>query len=313
MEYRQLGGSGVRVSAIGLGGNTFGRYCDEAQTRDIIHRALDLGVNHIDTADLYSRGVSEEFVGRALVDRRDQVVLATKVGFPWGEGPNDQGLSSRRVIAACEESLDRLGVDYVDLYYLHRPDPLTPLEETLRAFDHLVRDGKVRYVGISNHAAWQVADSLWICDTRGYSAPVVSQNAYNLLDRGVEKELLPFCRSHKVGLVPYSPIAGGFLTGKYRRDAPIEPGVRGYNNAGFGRQLNARNFDLLERLTRFAEDRGHTVGELAVAWLLSHSEVCSVICGATNPEQVEENVRAGDWRLDEEDLVELDLALGEDR
>lgn len=312
MEYRQLGNSGVRVSAIGLGGNTFGRYCDEAQTREVIHRALDLGVNHIDTADLYSRGVSEEYVGRALVDRRDQVVLATKVGFPWGDGANDQGLSYRRIIAACEESLERLGVDCIDLYYMHRPDPLTPLEETLRAYDRLVRDGKILYVGISNHPAWQIADALWICQTRGYAAPVVTQNAYNLLDRSVDKELRPFCLAHKVGLIPYSPLAGGFLTGKYSPEQPIAPGVRGYNNPGFGRQLTERNFALVGKLTRFAEDRGHAVGELAIAWLLSHSEVPSVIAGATSPEQVEYNVRAGDWRLDEEDLAELDEALGEE-
>ncbi len=313
MEYRQLGDSGVRVSAIGLGGNTFGRYCDEATTREIVLRALDLGVNHVDTADLYSHGVSEEYLGRALVDRRDQVILATKVGFPWGEGPNDQGLSYRRVIAACEESLDRLGVDYVDLYYLHRPDTLTPLEETLRAFDSLVRDGKVRYVGISNHSAWQIADALSICNARGYAAPLVTQNAYNLLDRAAETELLPFCRAHKVGLIPYSPLAQGFLTGKYLPGDQIQPGVRGYNNPGFSRQLTERNYELVGRLSRFAEDRGHTVGELAIAWLLSHSEVCSVIAGATSPEQVEANARAGDWRLDEEDLAELDEAQGEDR
>ncbi len=313
MEYRQLGDSGVRVSAIGLGGNTFGRYCDEAATREIVLHALDLGVNHIDTADLSSHGVSEEYVGRALVDRRDQVVLATKVGFPWGDGPNDQGLSYRRVISGCEESLDRLGVDYVDLFYLHRPDPLSPLEETLRAFDRLVRDGKVRYVGISNHPAWQVADALWICRTHGFVAPVVTQNAYNLLERSAETELLPFCRAHKVGLIPYSPLAQGFLTGKYLPGEPIPPGFRGYDNAGFGRQLTERNYELVGRLSRFAEDRGHTVGELAIAWLLSHTEVCSVIAGATSPDQVEANVRAGDWRLDEEDLAELDEALGVDQ
>ena len=313
MEYRQLGDSGVRVSAIGLGGNTFGRYCDEAATREIVLRSLDLGVNHMDTADLYSHGVSEEYIGRALIDRRDQAILATKVGFPWGEGPNDQGLSYRRVISACEESLDRLGVDYIDLYYLHRPDPLSPLEETLRAFDRLVRDGKVRYVGISNHPAWQIADALWICQTRGYVAPVVTQNAYNLLDRSAEKETLPFCRAHKVSLIPYTPLAQGFLTGKYVPGEPIPPGVRGYDNAGFGRQLTESNYELVGRLSRFAGDRGHTVGELAIAWLLSHFEVCSAIVGATSPEQVEANVRAGDWRLDEEDLAELDEALGEDQ
>ena len=206
------------------------------------------------------------------------------------------------MIHSCEGSLRRLGTDYVDLYYLHRPDPLTPLEETMRAFDHLVRQGKVRYVGISNHPAWQIGDALSICDRRGYQPPIVTQNPYSLLDRRIEAELVPFCRAHRVGIVPYSPLAGGLLTGKYRQGEPIPPGVRGHDNPNFQRQLTDRNFGLVERLEGFARGQGHSVGELAVAWLLSCPEVCSVIAGATKPEQVEANAAAAAWKLSEDEL-----------
>lgn len=309
MQYRQLGGSGVRVSAVGLGGNTFGRYCDEQRSAEVVRQALDLGVNHVDTADLYSRGVSEEHVGKAIAGRRHEVVLASKVGYPLGDGPNDRGISYRRVIASCEGSLRRLDTDYIDLYYLHLPDPLTPLEETLRAYDELVRHGKVRYVGISNHPAWQVCEALWISDRRGFHAPVVSQSRYNLLDRAVEPELLPFCRAHRIGIVPYAPLAAGLLTGKYRPGEPVPPGVRGYNNPTFQQDLNERNFTLIGRLAAFARDRGHTIGDLAIAWLLSHPAVCSVIAGATSPEQVTANVAAGEWTLTTDDLKAIDQIL----
>lgn len=309
MEYRQLGGSGTKVSVVGLGGNTFGRYCDAAQTAAVIHRALDLGVNHVDTADLYSKGVSEEYVGKALAGRRPEVVLATKVGYPLGDGPNEVGLSYRRVISHCEASLRRLGTDYVDLYYLHRPDPKTPLAETLRAFDDLVRAGKVRYVGISNHPAWQICEALWICDRRGYQPPIVTQDQYSLLDRSLEPEKIPFCRAHDVGIIPYSPLAGGLLTGKYRRGAEIQPGVRGHNNPNFQKQLTDRNFALVDRLAAFARDRGHDVGELAIAWLVANPLVSSVIAGATKPEQVEANVAAAEWKLTPEDLRAIDETL----
>lgn len=309
MEYRQLGGSGLRVSAIGLGGNTYGRSCDAEQTAAIIRRALDLGVNHIDTADVYSRGVSEEFVGRAIAGRRSEVVVATKVGMPMGDGPNDRGLAYRRIIASCEASLRRLGTDYLDLYYLHRPDPTTPLAETFRALDDLLVQGKIRYVGISNYPAWQACETLWVADRRGYPAPVVSQSRYNLLDRAIEGELVPFCRAHQLGIIPYAPLAGGLLTGKYRPGEPIPPGVRGYNNPGFQQQLSERNFAIIGRLESFARDHGHTVGELAIAWLLAQPAVCSVITGVTRPEQVEENVAAGEWRLTPADLQTIEEIL----
>lgn len=310
MEYRRLGSSGVLVSAIGLGGNTFGRYCDEKQTAAVVHRALDLGVNHIDTADMYSRGVSEEYIGRAIAGRRQEVVLATKTGFPLHEGPNGQGLSRRRIIASLDASLKRLGTDYVDLFYLHRPDPDTPIDESLRALDDLVRAGKVRYAAISNYAGWQVADIMGRCARHGYAAPVVSQSLYNVLERGIEHELVPACRYYGLGIIPYSPLAGGFLTGKYRPGEPVPPGVRGYDNPAWQhRWLTERNFRKLAALEGFAAEHGRTVGELALAWLVAQPIVSSVIAGATSPEQVEANVRAGEWRLSPADLEEIERRL----
>ena len=309
MNYRQLGSSGVRVSAVGLGGNTFGRYCDEARSSEVIRHALDLGVNHVDTADVYSRGVSEEHVGKAIAGRRAEVVLATKVGNAMGDGPNDRGLSYRRVIASCEASLRRLGIDYIDLYYLHRPDPTTPLAETLRAFDDLVRQGKIRYVCISNFAAWEACEALWIGDRRGYTPPVVTQSRYNVLDRAIDSELSPFCQAHGIGIVPYSPLAGGLLTGKYRPGQAIPPGTRGFNNPSFEQQLNERNFARVGRLEGFARDHGRTVGDLAIAWLLARPGVCSVIAGATSPEQVTANASAATWTLSQEDLAAIDQLL----
>lgn len=302
MEYRQLGGTGLRVSEIGLGGNNFGRYCDEALSALVIHQALDLGVNFIDTADMYAGTVSEQYVGKAIASRRHEVIVATKVGMALGTGPNDRGLSYGRVMACCEASLRRLQTDYIDLYYLHQPDPLTPLDETLRAFDDLVRQGKVRYVGISNYPAWQACEILWISDRRGYRLPIATQNRYNLLDRSVESELLPFCRAHGIGIVPHSPLASGLLTGKYRLGEPAPPGTRGFDHPMMRPFLTERNFALVPLLDNFATAHGHTVGELAIAWLLVHPEVSSVIAGATRPEQVKANVSARTWKLTPEEV-----------
>jgi aryl-alcohol dehydrogenase-like predicted oxidoreductase len=309
VEYRQLGTSGVRVSTVGLGGNTFGNACDVPQTAAVVHRAIELGINHIDTADIYSNGRSEDYLGKALFGHRHEVVLATKVGIAMGDGPNNAGLSYRRVISSCEGSLKRLATDYIDLYYLHRPDPKTPLAETLRALDDLVRAGKIRYVGLSNYAAWQMTEALWISDRRGYLPPVVTQSQYNALERSLEKEIVPFCKAFGMGIVPYSPLAGGLLTGKYRKDEPIQPGVRGYNSTGFARQLTDRNFAIVDGLEEFARAQGHTVGELAVAWLLANQAVCSVIAGATKPEQVEANAAAANWTLTADDVRAVDAVL----
>jgi len=308
MQYRQLGKAGARVSAVGLGGNNFGRRCDVEQTARVIHHALDLGINHVDLADTYGgNGLSEEYVGRAIANRRSEVFLATKVASKMGEGANDRGASRSHVLDGLNASLRRLNTEYVDLYYIHQTDTSTPIEETMRALDDAVGQGKVRYVGVSNHAAWRVCAALWSADKRGYAPFVVSQSPYNVLDRGIEGELVPFCRELGLGIVPYSPLAGGLLTGKYRAGEPIPPGVRGHNNPGFQRQLTPEMLGKVARLEAFAADHHHTAGELAIAWLLAQPVVCSVIAGATRPEQLDENAKAGEWQLTPAEVAEIDL------
>jgi aryl-alcohol dehydrogenase-like predicted oxidoreductase len=307
MEYRRLGKSGVRVSVVGLGGNTFGRFCDESQTASIVHGAMDLGVNFIDTAESYSNGVSEDLIGKALQGRRHEVVLATKTGVRTEPGSEAGGrLTRKRIVARLEASLQRLQTEYIDVYYLHFPDPGTPIEETLRAMDDMVRAGKVLYPACSNYPAWEVAQMVGICDRRDYAPPVVTQNAYSLLDRRIEDELVPACLHLGLSMVPYSPLAGGFLTGKYRRGSAPPAGTRGHASEAWQRSwLTDEHFDTLDRLEAFAAARDRSVGALAVAWLIAQPVVCSVIAGATSPAQVESNVQAGAWILSEADLSEL--------
>ena len=298
-----MGLAGVRVSAVGLGTNQFGRRVDERGAAAVVNKALELGVNFIDTAESYSDGVSEELIGLSVKDRRHQFVIATKTGSasePLGR------LSRRQIVRRLEGSLKRLGTEYVDLYYLHFPDPGTALEESLRALDDMVRTGKVLYPAISNHAAWQVTEALAICDRGGYARPVVAQNEYNLLIRNAEAELLPACRRFGLSLVPYSPLAEGFLTGKYERSHPVRPGVRGYENKSFQQTwMTDAHFASLSRFEAFAKPRGHTIGDLAIAWLLAGPLVCSVIAGVTSPDQLERNVKAADWKLEPEELKAL--------
>ncbi|HLK86077.1 MAG TPA: aldo/keto reductase [Candidatus Binataceae bacterium] len=311
MEYRNLGKSGLKVSAIGLGCNNFGMKCDLEQTRAIVHRALDEGVTFFDTADIYgNRGGSEEMLGKALGQRRREVIVASKFGMLMGDGPYLHGASRRYVLAAAEESLRRLNTDYIDLYQIHTPDPETPQEETLEALADLVRAGKVRYIGCSNFAAWQLAEALGISRARGLPAYVSAQNEYSLIVRNIESELLPACRHFGVGILPYFPLASGFLTGKYRRGAELPGGSRMALMERLARRnLTEANFDSLEKLERFARERGHTILELAVAWLVSEPQNSSVICGATTPEQVSENIRAGNWRLSAEEREGVDKVM----
>ncbi|MBI3522837.1 MAG: aldo/keto reductase [Chloroflexi bacterium] len=304
MKYRLLGRSGVPVSEIGLGGNQFGSTCDARATAAIVDRALALGVTFIDTAESYGGGASEEVLGKALAGKRDQVVLASKTGAP-DQGPGGR-LTRARLIARLEGSLTRLATDYVDVYYFHYPDPVTPLEESLRALDELIRSGKVRYAATSNHASWQVAEAAGICAQRDYSAPVASQVQYSLIERSPENEMIPACERFGVSLVPYSPLGSGFLTGKYRKGAPLPEGAR------LTRVERARttrftdtNWAALERYDAFATKRGHTVKELAISWLLAQPVVCSVIAGVTSPAQVEENVKAAEWTLMPDEVREL--------
>jgi aryl-alcohol dehydrogenase-like predicted oxidoreductase len=308
VEYRKLGNSGLKVSIVGLGCNNFAMKCDAEQTRAIVHRALDDGITLFDTADIYgNRGGSEDLLGKALGDRRRDAIVATKFGMPMGDGPYLRGGSYRYVIAAAEASLKRLCTDYIDLYQIHQPDPETPQAETLEALNDLVRAGKVRYIGHSNFAAWQAVDAHWISRSRGLAPYISAQNQYNLLDRRVERELVPACVQFGVGILPYFPLASGFLTGKYRRGADPPKGTRLALMQRMAQQsLTDENFAILERLENFARAREHTMLELAVGWLASQAHVSSVISGATSPEQVSENVKAGSWKLSAEELAEVD-------
>ena len=308
MEYRNLGRSGLQVSAVGLGCNNFGMRIDAAQSAEVVHKALDLGINFFDTADIYGgRGKSEEMLGAALKGRRRNAVIATKFAGPMGDGPLWSGASRRYIFDAVDDSLRRLGTDYVDLYQVHFPDAKTPIEETMRALDDVVRAGKVRYIGCSNFTGWQVADAHWIARTGHLSQFVSAQNQYNLLDRRIERELAPACEKYGLGILPYFPLASGFLTGKYR---PGEKPAEGTRLAAWGARgesvLSEPNFALLTKLEDFAQARGHTMIDLAIGWLASHAFVPSVIAGATKPEQVEQNVAAGAWRLTPEEMVEVD-------
>jgi aryl-alcohol dehydrogenase-like predicted oxidoreductase len=310
MQYRQLGKSGLRVSAIGLGGNTFGNGADEAQTGRIINRALDIGINFIDTADVYSRGVSEQYVGKAVAGRRQQALIATKVNGRMGDLPNDQGLSRKHIMDGIEASLTRLGTDYVDLYQVHQVDQTTPVYETLATLDDLVRQGKVRYIGCSNHAAWQICEALWAADRKNLTPYVSVQPRYNIFDRAIERELVPFCRQYGIGIIPYSPLAGGLLTGKYTHGEPPPPDTRAGRNPRMQSQMTAEQMGKVSALGKWAREQGHTVGELALAWLLSRPEISTVIAGATQPDQVDANAKAAEWTLSDADLKQIDEALG---
>jgi len=308
MEYRRLGNSGLKVSAVGLGCNNFGMRIDAEQTRAVVHRALDEGITLFDTADIYgNRGGSEELLGKALGARRREVVVATKFGMAMGDGPYLHGASYRYIMAAADASLKRLGTDYIDLYQIHVADPETPQYETLEALNDLVRAGKVRYIGNSNFSAWQTVDALWISRSRGFASYVSAQNQYNLLDRRIERELIPACREFGVGILPYFPLASGFLTGKYKRGAEPPKGTRLSLVQRLAQQaLTDENFATLERLDQFARSREHTILELAVGWLASQPQVASVISGATSPDQVAQNVKAGNWKLSPEELAVVD-------
>jgi aryl-alcohol dehydrogenase-like predicted oxidoreductase len=305
MEYRNLGHSGLQVSVAGLGCNNFGRRCDAGETRAIVARALDLGVTLFDTADVYGTGLSEEYLGKALEGRRQDVVVATKFAMPMGERPDKRGASRRYIFEAVRASLKRLGTDYIDLYQIHFPDPKTPIEETLRALDDLVHQGQVRYLGCSNFAGWQVVEAAWVSRSLGLAPFISAQNPYSLLDRRVERELVPACEAYGLGILPYFPLASGLLTGKYRRGAEAPEGSRLAQGAMGARMLTDENFDRVERLEEFAAGAGHSLLDLALGWLASQPAVASVIAGATRREQVEQNARAVEWQLTSPELARV--------
>ena len=313
MEYRQLGSSGLQVSAVGLGTNNFGFRMDENSSIEVARHAVEEeGINFIDTADSYGRFLSEERIGRALKDVRSQVLIGTKFGNPMGDGPNSKGASRHRIMQQVEGSLRSLQTDYIDLYMIHRPDPDTPIEETLRAMDDLVHQGKVRYIGCSNFPAWQLCEAIWTSKALNLAPFVSAQNEYNMLNRSIERELVPFCHQYNVGIVPFVPLAGGFLTGKYRQGEVVPEGTRlAGNERAQERTLTEKNFAMLSKLENFAEERGHPMVELAITWLLANEAVSSVIAGATRPEQVTANAKAADWPLTPEDIEEINGILRE--
>jgi aryl-alcohol dehydrogenase-like predicted oxidoreductase len=283
MHMKRLGQSGLKVSIVGLGCNNFGMRCDQAQTDAVVHKALDLGITLFDTADIYgNKGGSETMLGKALGARRKDIVLASKFGLPMGEGDLLKGASRRYIMNAIEASLKRLGTDYIDLYQIHFPDPETPIDETLLALDALIRAGKVRYIGSSNFAGWQLAQAWYVAQELGTAKFVSAQNHYNLLDRKIEQELVPAARALGTSVLPYFPLASGMLTGKYKRDEGLPSDARltamGESAKGI---LSDRNFDLVEGLTEFAAARGRSILDLAIGWLAGQPLVASVIAGAS--------------------------------
>ena len=309
MEHRNLGTSGLRVSVVGLGCNNFGMRLGVDETRLVVDRAIEQGITLFDTADMYGgRGGSEEQLGEVLGPRRKDIVLASKFGMAMSDDGTKIGGSRRYIMTAVEDSLRRLKTDWIDLYQLHQPDPLTPMDETLRALDDLVSQGKVRYIGCSNLPAWGVVDSQWISKTGGFSRFVSCQDEYNLLNRAVEAELLPAMQAHGCGLLPYFPLASGLLTGKYKRDA-MPDGARLTDMPKFANRtyVTEQNFDIVDKLDAFAKARGHTLLELAFSWMAARPTTASVIAGATKPEQIDANVAAAGWALTAEEIAEVDL------
>jgi aryl-alcohol dehydrogenase-like predicted oxidoreductase len=308
MEIRNLGGSGLRVSAVGLGCNNFGARTDLETSRKVIHKAIDLGITLFDTADIYAdMGGSETVLGEVLGDRRKDIVLATKFSKPMSADGTRQGASRRYILSAVEASLRRLKTDYIDLYQQHDYDPLTPIDETLRALDDLIRQGKVRYIGNSNFPAWRIAEAEHVARATGVSHFVSCQDEYSLVVRDIEKDLLPCAQQYKLGLLPFFPLASGLLTGKYQR------GQAAPDDSRFGkvprlrdRYVTPRNEEIVEKLQDFAQARGHSMLELAFSWLAARPQVASVIAGATRVEQVEQNAKAIGWCLSADEIAEID-------
>jgi len=300
MNYRNLGQSGLKVSQICLGTNNFGAQIDEETSIKIVNKALDCGINVIDTANIYTGGKSEEVIGKAVKGRRDDVIIATKVGFGRVEGPNRSGLSRKHILGQVEHSLTSLQTEFIDIYYMHRFDSETPLEETLRTFDYLVRQGKVRYIACSNFAAWQIAKAQEICEIHDFEKLIAVQPPYNLLQRDIERNIIPYCQQERLGILTYTPLMGGFLTGKYSKDTPPPAGSRfKYNPRLWERASNGSNFAVLEQIEKVADDVGIPISKLAISWILKNPAVTAPIVGASSVEQVEENCQMAEINLDD--------------
>ena len=307
METRPLCAGGPAVSIVGLGCNNFGGRIDLAATTRVIDRAIERGINHFDTADTYGGSKAEEFIGSLLGERRKRIVLATKFGMLPDATPGIRGTRAY-VMRSAEASLRRLKTDWIDLYYMHQPDPQTPVEESLRALEDLVKAGKVGHVAASNFSAAQIDEAVAVAKRLHFAGFVLSQDEYSLLERGIEKTLLPTLEANGFGLVPFFPLAGGALTGKYRHGAPLPAGAR-HNRAG-GNQFLDPHWQTIEKLRAFAEKRGHTLLELAMSWLARRPRVVSIIAGATRPEQIDANVTATEWNLSAAEMTEIDAITG---
>ena len=306
MKYHRLGGSGLHVSALGLGTNSFGGRADAHTSADIIHFALEQGINFIDTANIYTRSQSESIIGDALTGKRHNVVLATKAGLVKGPGVGERGSSRYHLMLELEGSLKRLKTDYVDLYQIHTFDPNTPLEETLRALDDMVRSGKVRYIGASNYAAWELMKALGISELKGLNRYVSTQISYSLADRTPEQELVPMCLDQGVGIIPYFPLAGGILTGKYNTPGSVPAGSRIEKEPNFARFVNDRTIALGQGVSALADQLGCSAGVLSLAWLIRQQAVSSVIVGATSVAQLADNLPSASLTLDEDTLQQLE-------
>ena len=307
MDYRSLGRTGAQVSPLCLGCMNFGNGTEEDESIRIIHRALDAGINFLDTADVYGRGASETVTGKALKSKRDSVFLATKVHGKMGDDPNDEGNSRFHIMRGVEDSLRRLNVDHIDLYQIHRPQSSVPIDETLRALDDLIRQGKVRYIGTSTYAAWQLVESFWQSDKLGLNRFVCEQPPYNLLDRRIERELLPVAQTFGMGIIPWSPLAGGLLTGKYRRDADNPKGSR-YESGKFrgGKEISDATWNVVEGVRDLAESKDCAMDAFALAWCMAQDNVTSPIIGPRTMEQLEDNLKALEVKILADDKKRVD-------
>ena len=313
MKYRKLGNSGLDVSTVGLGTNNFGGRMDLESTKEVIHKSIDLGINFLDTANTYGNQLSEEYIGKVITkDLRRKVIIATKVGMDMGGVPNNIGASRKHILQQVEDSLRRLNTDYIDLYQMHRPDPNTPILETLTTLNDLVRQGKVRYIGCSNYASWQIAEAMETSKRESIEPFICNQPEYSMLNRSIEKEIIPVCEHFGIGILPFFPLASGFLTGKYKRNQAAPDGTRLAGNPERANSyFTVANFDKVESLEKIATNAGHTMTELAISWLLSKDVVSSVISGATKTEQVEINVKAAEWELDTSIIEEIEIILND--
>lgn len=306
MEFRSVGTSGLQVSVVGLGCNNFGRRLDAGASAKVVHAAIDAGITFFDTADVYGHGESERHLGAAVKGRRDDLVIATKFRSPMGESHYMQGGSRRYVRQAMEASLGRLDTDYIDLYQMHGPDPQTPIEETLSVLNDLIHEGKLRYIGSSNFSGWQIADAAWTARDNRWTGFISAQNHYSLLSREVEREVAPACERFGMSIIPYFPLESGMLTGKYKRGQAAPEGARLAGAPTSNRFMSETNFDVVEKLTAFAHERGIELLQIAIGGLLAQPRVCSVIAGATKPEQIAANVQAGEWHPSNEDKARID-------